>query len=82
MSYPSDLSERPWQKLARLFERPGPRGARSKYPKRRVVAAVLYLLARVAARLPALGHRVRPLATLAGARRVAAGRRRAGHPRA
>ena len=44
MSYPSDLSDKQWQKLAVFFERPDPRGARSKYPKRRVVEAVLYRL--------------------------------------
>ena len=44
MSYPSDLSDRQWQRLEKFFERPDPRGARSKYPKRRVVEAVLYRL--------------------------------------
>ena len=32
MSYPSDLTDKQWQKLACFFERPDPRGARSRYP--------------------------------------------------
>ena len=44
VSYPSDLSERQWQRMERFFERPDPRGARSKYAKRREVEAVLYRL--------------------------------------
>ena len=65
MSYPSDLSDTQWAMIAPVFARSDPRGARSKYPKRRVVEAILYRL-----RLPALGHGVRPLATLAKARDV------------
>ena len=42
MGYPGDLSDRQWQRLERFFERSDPRGARSKYPKRRVVGAVLF----------------------------------------
>ncbi len=37
VSYPSDLTDRHWQRLEPFFERPDPRSARSKYPKRRVV---------------------------------------------
>ena len=42
MSYPSDLSDAQWEKIERFFERPDPRGARSKYSKRRVVEAILF----------------------------------------
>ena len=63
VSYPSDLSERQWQKLARFFERPDPRGARSKYPKRRVVEAVLYRL-REGCRWRALPHDFPPWDTV------------------
>ena len=80
MSYPSDLSDRQWQRLEKFFERPDPRGARSKYPERRVVEAVLYRLrkglplAGVTARLPAVGHRC---TTTGGAGlHAASGRRR------
>ena len=33
MSYPSDLSDTQWEKIAPFFARPDPRGAREKYPK-------------------------------------------------
>ena len=55
VSYPSDLSDQQWQRLEKFFERPDPRGARSKYPKRRVVEAVLYRL-REGCRWRALPH--------------------------
>ena len=42
MSYPSDLSDTQWEKIAPFFARPDPRGAREKYPKRRMVEAILY----------------------------------------
>lgn len=42
MSDPSDLSEAQWERIAPFFARADARGARSKYPKRRVVEAVLY----------------------------------------
>ena len=44
MSYPSDLSDAQWEKIAPFFARPDPRGARSRYPKRRMVEAILYRL--------------------------------------
>ena len=55
MSYPSDLTDKQWAKIERFFERPDPRGARSKYPKRRVVEAILYRL-REGCRWRALPH--------------------------
>ena len=63
MSYPSDLSDRPWQRLEKLFERPDPRGARSKHPKRRVVEAALYRL-REGCRWRALPHDFPPWDTV------------------
>ena len=44
MSYPSDLSEEQWEKIAPFFERCDPRGARAKPPKKRSVEAILYRL--------------------------------------
>ena len=63
VSYPSDLSDQQWQRLERFFERPDPRGARSKYPKRRVVEAVLYRL-REGCRWRALPHDFPPWDTV------------------
>ena len=63
MSYPSDLSDRQWQRLEPFFERPDLRGARSKYPKRRVVEAVLYRL-REGCRWRALPHDFPPWDTV------------------
>ena len=63
MSYPSDLSDRQWQRLEPFFERPDPRGARPKYPKRRVVEAVLYRL-REGCRWRALPHDFPPWDTV------------------
>ena len=40
----TDLSDAQWEKIALFFARPDPRGAREKYPKRRVVEAILYRL--------------------------------------
>ena len=55
MSYPSDLSDEQWEKIAPFFARPDPRGAREKYPKRRMVEAILYRL-REGCRWRALPH--------------------------
>ena len=44
MSYPSDLSDAQWEKIAPFFASSDPRGAREKYPKRQVVEACLYRL--------------------------------------
>lgn len=55
MSYPSDLSDEEWALLEPCFARSDPRGARSKYPKRRVVEAILYRL-REGCRWRALPH--------------------------
>ena len=44
MSYPSDLSDEQWGLIEPFFARPDPRGAREKYPKRRMVEAILYRL--------------------------------------
>ena len=41
MSDPSDLSDAPWQRIEPVFARSDSRGACSKYPKRRVVEAIL-----------------------------------------
>jgi transposase len=54
-SYPSDLSDGQWQKIAKFFERPDARGAREKHPKRRVVEACFYRL-REGCRWRALPH--------------------------
>ena len=40
--YPSNLRDKPWQKLEKFFARANPRRARSKYPKHRVVEAIFY----------------------------------------
>ena len=63
VSYPSDLTDKQWRRLERFFERPDPRGARSKYPKRRVVEAVLYRL-REGCRWRALPHDFPPWDTV------------------
>ena len=63
MSYPSDLTDKQWQKIERFFGRPDPRGARSKYPKRRVVEAILYRL-REGCRWRALPHDFPPWDTV------------------
>lgn len=55
MSYPSDLSDEQWEKVAPFFERPDPRGARQKHAKRRVVEACFYRL-REGCRWRALPH--------------------------
>ena len=55
MSYPSDLSEAQWSKIAPFFERPDPRGAREKHAKRRLVEACFYRL-REGCRWRALPH--------------------------
>ena len=64
MSYPSDLSEEQWAKLAPFFERPDPRGARPKHPKKRTVEAILYRL-REGCRWRALPHDFPPWSTVA-----------------
>ena len=63
-SYPSDLSEGQWQKIAKFFERPDARGAREKHPKRRVVEACLYRR-REGCRWRALPHDFPPWSTVA-----------------
>ena len=63
VTYPSDLSEAQWAKLEKFFERPDPRGARPKYPKQRVVEAVLYRL-REGCRWRALPHDFPPWDTV------------------
>ena len=63
MSYPSDLSDEQWAKIAPCFARPDPRGAREKYPKRRVVEAILYRL-REGCRWRALPHDFPPYDTV------------------
>lgn len=64
MSYPSDLSEGQWQKIAPFFERPDPRGARPKHDKKRTVEAILYRL-REGCRWRALPHDFPPWSTVA-----------------
>ena len=63
MSYPSDLSDAQWEKIEGFFARPDPRGAREKYPKRRVVEAILYRL-REGCRWRALPHDFPPYDTV------------------
>ena len=63
MSYPSDLSDEQWAKIEPFFARPDPRGAREKYPKRRVVEACLYRL-REGCRWRALPHDFPPYDTV------------------
>ena len=63
MSYPSDLSDAQWEKIAPFFARPDPRGAREKHPKRRVVEAILYRL-REGCRWRALPHDFPPYDTV------------------
>ena len=63
MKYPSDLSNAQWQQIEPFFERPDPRGARSKHPKRRVVEAILYRL-REGCRWRALPHDFPPWDTV------------------
>ena len=64
MSYPSDLSDGQWAKIALFFERPDPRGARPKHPKKRTVEAILYRL-REGCRWRALPHDFPPWSTVA-----------------
>jgi putative transposase len=64
MSYPSDLSEGQWKKIAPFFERPDPRGARPKHDKKRMVEAILYRL-REGCRWRALPHDFPPWSTVA-----------------
>jgi putative transposase len=42
--YPSDLSDKEWERIADFFKRSDPRGARSIYEKRAIVNAILYVL--------------------------------------
>ena len=63
MSYPSDLSDAQWEKMAPFFVRPDPRGARPKYAVRRVVEACLYRL-REGCRWRALPHDFPPYDTV------------------
>ena len=63
MSYPSDLSDAQWVMIEPVFARSDPRGARSKYPKRRVVEAILYRL-REGCRWRALPHDFPPWDTV------------------
>ena len=63
MSYPSDLSDEQWAKIEQFFARPDPRGAREKYPKRRMVEACLYRL-REGCRWRALPHDFPPYDTV------------------
>lgn len=63
MGYPSDLSDEEWTMLEPCFARSDPRGARSKYPKRRVVEACLYRL-REGCRWRALPHDFPPYDTV------------------
>ena len=63
VSYPSDLTDKQWQKVVRFFGRSDPRGARSKYSKRRVVEAILYRL-REGCRWRALPHDFPPWDTV------------------
>ena len=63
MSYPSDLSDAQWEKIAPFFARPDPRGAREQYPKRRMVEACLYRL-REGCRWRALPHDFPPYDTV------------------
>ena len=54
MSYPSDLSEGQWAKIAPFFERPGPCGTRPEHAKKRTVEAILYRLVQADERHPAI----------------------------
>ena len=63
MSDPSDLTDEQWAKIAGFFARPDPRGAREKYPKRRMVEACLYRL-REGCRWRALPHDFPPYDTV------------------
>ena len=63
MIYPSDLSDAQWAMIEPVFARSDPRGARSKYPKRRVVEAILYRL-REGCRWRALPHDFPPWDTV------------------
>ena len=44
MSYPSDLSDKEWEKLEQCFAQSDPCGAGAKYPKRQVVETIVYRL--------------------------------------
>lgn len=63
MSYPSDLSDAQWALIEPLFARADPRGARSKYPKRPAVEAILSRL-REGCRWRALPHDFPPWDTV------------------
>lgn len=43
MRYPSDLTDRQWQAIAPLLDRPDPRGAKPIYQRREIINAILYL---------------------------------------
>ena len=63
MSYPGNLTDEQRAKIEPFFVRPDPRGARAKYPKRRMVEACLYRL-REGCRWRALPHDSPPCNTL------------------
>jgi len=42
--YPSDLNDSEWNAIKEFFKRPDPRGRKSKYPKRDMVNAILYVV--------------------------------------
>lgn len=41
--YPSDLSDKQWERVEHFFERPDPRGSKGIHEKRAVVNAILYV---------------------------------------
>jgi putative transposase len=41
--YPSDLTDKQWQKIQEFFKRSDPRGARSKHNKKAIMNAILYV---------------------------------------
>jgi putative transposase len=65
MSYPSDLSDGQWQRVEKVFERPDPRGAREKHPKRRVLEAIFSTACKEGCRWRALPHDFAPWSTVA-----------------
>lgn len=80
---PSDLSDGPWQKIAKFFERPEARGAREKHSRRRGGVEAGFYRLREGCRWRALPHDFPPWSTLAShfrlrrrARRLARGRAR------
>ena len=42
--YPSNLTDKQWNKIKHFFRRPDPRGAREKHQKRTLVNAILYIV--------------------------------------